>query len=74
MWRRLVQRPMGQFSQRSFHTMQYQSQQWTRRFMTRPYTAPVTIGFLGWLFGGVDYNAVKKDIAEILEDYDWDDC
>eukprot|EP00486_Rosalina_sp_Unknown_P011157 CAMPEP_0201577670 /NCGR_PEP_ID=MMETSP0190_2-20130828/24150_1 /ASSEMBLY_ACC=CAM_ASM_000263 /TAXON_ID=37353 /ORGANISM="Rosalina sp." /LENGTH=311 /DNA_ID=CAMNT_0048009939 /DNA_START=71 /DNA_END=1006 /DNA_ORIENTATION=- len=73
MWRRLVQRPMGQFTSRSFNRVNYQSQQWTRRMMSRPYTAPVTIGFLGWLFGGVDYDAVRKDISEILEDYDWDD-
>jgi len=66
-------RPMGQFTQRSFSTVQYQSTQWTRRFIQKPYTAPVTLGFLGWLFGGVDYTAVRKDIADILEDYDWDD-
>lgn len=32
------------------------------------------MGFLGWLFGSsVDYEKVKTEIAEILEDLDWDD-
>jgi len=66
-------RPMRQFTQRSFSTFQYQSSHYTRRFLQKPYTAPVTLGFLGWLFGSIDYTAVRKDIADILEDYDWDD-
>jgi len=52
---------------------QYQSGQYTKRFLSKPYTAPVTVGFLGWLFGSIDYDAVKKDIVDILDDYDWDD-
>mmetsp|Transcript_41349 Transcript_41349/g.66507 ORF Transcript_41349/g.66507 Transcript_41349/m.66507 type:complete len:312 (+) Transcript_41349:86-1021(+) len=73
MWHRFMQRPMGQLTHRSLTTFQYQSSQWTRRMIQKPYTAPVTIGFLGWLFGGVDYTAIKKEIADSLEDYDWDD-
>lgn len=35
---------------------------------------PVSLGFLGFLFGSsVDYDQVKKDIIEIFDDYDWDD-
>ena len=77
MWRRFMSRPLHQFStttQRSFTTFQYQSSQYTRRLFQKPYTAPVTLGFLGWLFGSsVDYAAIRKDIADCLEDYDWDD-
>lgn len=44
--------------------------------MTRA-TPVVALGFLGALFGGaassVDYTAVRKDIADSLDDYDWDD-
>lgn len=56
----------------------------TRRFQSsysrnfnygKSYTKPVVaLGFLSWLFGSsVDYNAVRNDIVEVLEDYDWDD-
>ncbi len=75
MWRSLT-RPMGQFTRGSFTTVRYQSSHYTRRFMTqmqKPYTKPVSVAFLGWLFGSIDYDAVRKDIADILEDYDWDD-
>jgi len=51
--------------------MQLQSQ-YSRRFTQRLQT-PVTLGFLGWLFGSTDYDAIRRDIAEIMEDYDWDD-
>eukprot|EP01084_Bolivina_argentea_P250487 419682_1 len=73
MWYRLMSRPIGQFAQRSFKTVQYQSSQYTRRAFHKPYATPLTFGFLGWLFGSVDYTAVRKDIAEILDDYEWDD-
>ena len=37
-------------------------------------TTPLTLGFLGFLFGSsVDYDAVRQDIANSLDDYDWDD-
>jgi len=62
---------MGTFTQRTMTTMQHQ-QQYSRRFTQRLRT-PVTVGFLGWLFGSTDYEAIRKDIAEIMEDYDWDD-
>jgi len=62
---------MGTFTQRTMSTMQHQSQ-YSRRFTHRLRT-PVTVGFLGWLFGSTDYDAIRKDIADCMEDYDWDD-
>jgi len=72
MWQRFIRRPMGTFSQKAMSTMQHQSNQYSRRFTQRLQT-PVTVGFLGWLFGSTDYEAIRNDIAEIMEDYDWDD-
>lgn len=44
------------------------------RFQKPVLTTGISIGFLGWLFGSsVDYEAVRKDIAACLDDYDWDD-
>jgi len=71
MWQRFIRKPMGTFTQRTMTTMQLQSQ-YSRRFTQRLQT-PVTLGFLGWLFGSTDYDAIRRDIAEIMEDYDWDD-
>jgi len=66
-------KPMGSFAQRTMATMQHQSQHYSRRFSQKSLRAPVTVGFLGWLFGSTDYDAIRSDIAEIMEDYDWDD-
>jgi len=72
MWQRFIRKPMGTFTQRAMTTMEHQSHQYSRRFTQRLHT-PVTVGFLGWLFGSTDYDAIRKDIADIMEDYDWDD-
>jgi len=71
MWRRFVAKPAGSFSQRS---LLHSTQRYSRRFSPRQsYATPVSLGFLGWLFGSTDYSAVRKDIADIMDDYDWDD-
>jgi len=71
MWRRFVAKPAGCFSQRS---LMHSTQRYYRRFSPRQSLAtPVSLGFLGWLFGSTDYSAVRKDIADIMDDYDWDD-
>ena len=80
MWSRFVNPRLypkvSSFTQRSFSTLQHQvTPRFNPRFFNpyKRYATPISIGFLGWLWGGVDYNAVKKDIADILDDYDWDD-
>ena len=48
------------------HNFNYK-QQYGKKSFAKPV---VTIGFLGWLFGNsVDYESVRKDIIDILEDY-----
>jgi catalase (peroxidase I) len=72
-----VGQQLRQFSYRSSFTTNFQfTRSLTQRVIQRPQIlrVPVSIGFLGFLFGSsVDYDAVKKDIADILDDYDWDD-
>jgi len=59
-----------QLSKLTVRNYRYQRQQYHFKTIQRP----VVYGFLGWLFGtSVDYDAVRKDIKTLLDDYNYDD-